>query len=58
MLGVLTRAVAGVLREVGVGAASATVFGFGFCAAAIWKKPKVNEPLVFGPVGRIEKYFG
>ncbi len=37
---------------------SATVFGFGFCATAVSKKPFVNDVFVFGPVGRIEKYFG
>ncbi len=39
-------------------AASATVVGLGFCCNAIWKKPSVNDGLVFGPVGSTEKYFG
>ena len=36
---------------------SATVSGFGFCAAATWKKPSVKDGLVFGPVGIIAKNF-
>src|ERR1700733_3123039 len=40
-------------------AAIATVFGFGFCAAATWKNPSVIVCFGFGPpVGIIEKYFG
>ena len=54
-----SRAPSQALRENSASsAASATVVGFGFCFAATWKKPSVNEGLVFGPVGSTEKYFG
>ena len=55
----LSRAPSQALRENSASsAASATVVGFGFCAAAIWKKPSVKDCFGVGPVGSTEKYFG
>ena len=39
-------------------ATSATVNGFGFCAAATSKKPSVKDGFGMGPVGIIAKNFG
>src|SRR5438067_13682497 len=39
-------------------AAIAIVCGFGFCAAAMSKKPLVCVDFGFGPNGIMEKYFG
>ena len=39
-------------------ATSATVVGFGFCAAAVSKKPSVNEGFGSGPDGIMAKNFG
>src|SRR4029079_3376609 len=39
-------------------ATMATDCGFGFCAAAAWKKPSVKAGFAFGPAGIIAKYFG
>src|SRR2546427_8366119 len=55
----LSRAPSQALRENSWSAAiSATVCGFGDCAAATSKKPVVKEGLVSGPVGIIAKNFG
>jgi hypothetical protein len=50
LLGVLARALAGVVGELGVGRDQRRrSVGFGFCAAAVSKKPSVNDGFGSGP---------
>ena len=54
-----SRAPSQALRENSASsAASEIVVGFGFCAAAVWKKPSVNDAFGVGPLGSTEKYCG
>src|ERR1700722_6831882 len=56
----LARAPSAALRENSASSAAiASVFGFGFCAAATWKNPSLIVCFGFGPpVGIYEKYRG